>query len=532
MAAPRILDATILDATGARLAGLELQVSGDASATSVAVLNASSATAWPEAAILRLDHQASAIVEHGWQSWSTVRRSSPPDVRPERAGAPRWFRAEMLADPAQAGRRVVADQWLVTDSGSLGSANPEGPPVAFHLDDDGHAVATVLLEGHRLEPGEQLVVGELRGEDLHDAVAASHGRAAGPSRLGWCSWYHYFDQLAPEHIRSNAALAAAHGLDLVQIDDGWQREVGTWDAQSPAFDVDVAVLADEITAAGMQAGIWSAPFIAIAGGELASAHPDWLVTAPHGHPRTAMHHGGWGGELGRVYALDTTNPAVLEHLTATYAGLRAKGFTYFKVDFLFAAAIQGQRMGGDRVLRTQALRRGLEAVREGIGEDAYLLGCGSPLVPALGLVDAMRVSEDVAPHWEPRIFAPGFPESSVATRNAIEQSALRAPLHRRWWQNDPDCLLLRPSETELSAHERRVLADAVLGLGGFCVLSDDLGLYGAAEWELVEELRSAIPVVDQPLVTVNPFATPLVVEGPGHRLEVDWDAPSAKLSLG
>mgnify|MGYP006277680667 CR=1 FL=1 len=438
----------------------------------------------------------------------------------------------MLADPALAGHRVVADQLLVTDAGQLGIANPSGPPVAFHLDDDGHAVATVLLEGFHLEPGERLEVGDLRGEDLHEVVAASGARKGGPSRLGWCSWYHYFDAVTPEVVRANALLAKRHGLDLVQIDDGWQREVGTWDAQSNAFGVDIGTLASEITNAGMEAGLWTAPFIAIAGGELATAHPDWLVTAPHGHPRTAMHHGGWGGELGRVYALDTTNPEVLEHLRETYAGLRAKGFTYFKVDFLFAAAIQGVRQGGDRILRTQALRSGLEAVREGIGDDAYLLGCGSPLVPAIGIVDAMRVSEDVAPHWEPRIFAPGFPESTVATRNAIEQSALRAALHRRWWQNDPDCLLLRPSETELSAHERRVLTEAVLGLGGFCVLSDDLGLYGEEEWAVVEELREAIPLVDQALDIPDPFASPLVVEGPAHRLEVDWESPSSRLDLG
>ena len=44
-----------------------------------------------------------------------------------------------------------------------------------------------------------------------------------------------------------------------------------------------------------------------------------------------------------------------------------------------------------------AYRSGIELIREAIGEDAYLLGCGAPLLPSSGLFDAMRVSPDTAP---------------------------------------------------------------------------------------------------------------------------------------
>src|SRR5271154_5184710 len=43
-----------------------------------------------------------AMLEHGFQSWSTVRRCSPGDVRVERAESPRWFRAQVLADRSSA----------------------------------------------------------------------------------------------------------------------------------------------------------------------------------------------------------------------------------------------------------------------------------------------------------------------------------------------------------------------------------------------------------------------------------------------
>ena len=47
-----------------------------------------------------------------------------------------------------------------------------------------------------------------------------------------------------------------------------------------------------------------------------------------------------------------------------------------------------------------AYREGLEVIRDAAG-DAYLLGCGAPILPSVGLLDAMRVSPDTAPEWEP-----------------------------------------------------------------------------------------------------------------------------------
>ena len=70
----------------------------------------------------------------------------------------------------------------------------------------------------------------------------------------------------------------------------------------------------------------------------------------------------------------------------------------------------------------------------------------------------------------------------------MSASVLRAPLHRRLWVNDPDCLLLRPVQTELSAEQRALVAGVVAGTGGFTLLSDDLALYGDAEWAEVAAL--------------------------------------------
>ena len=242
--------------------------------------------------------------------------------------------------------------------------------------------------------------------------------------------------------------------------------------------------------------------MAVEGGPLASEHPEWLVTHDDGRPVTALTHPVWGG---KIFALDTTRDDVCAHLTASYAALLAQGFEYHKIDFCFAAGIPGRRFGDGAMTRAEALRRGLEAVRAGIGDDAYLLGCGSPLLSAVGIVDAMRVSEDVAPFWESTQFAPGWQECSVAARNAIEQSVLRAPMHRRWFLNDPDCLLLRPTSTDLTSDERLALATSILGTGAYLIVSDDLSTYTTREWELLDRLIELQPQADTTLDRGDPF---------------------------
>jgi alpha-galactosidase len=499
---------------------------------------------------LFLDASPERVLEHGWQSWSVVRRCLPSDVRPARGAAEWWLRAQLHADPSLAGQVVCGDQFLVTDTGVVGYLDGRHNFSTVVVRTDPHHVtdaqeapeasleAVSLLDGveipaggaRRLDPvwladGE---AGSLYSEFVSHWAAECTPRTSAHPPLGWCSWYEFYNHIRPEHVRSNLALAAEHGLGTVQIDDGWQAEIGSWHETAPGWDVRPDTLAAEITAVGCEPGIWTAPFAVAEGARLVREHPEWMVSDPDsGFPLRALFNPVWRGWCS---ALDTTNPAVLDHIRTTFTDLGEWGYTFHKVDFLHVAAVPGVRAGGRNLTRAEAMTAALQAIRDGVGDDAFVAASGCPLGPAVGLVDSMRVSDDVAQYWEARGSVEGYPEATPAAVNCVSMTALRAPLHRRLWINDPDCVLLRPTGTLLDANERRVITHSVLGAAGLVHLSDDLGRYGPAEWGRVARIAALMADPDGPLDIVDPFATPLTVEGPARRLTIDWERRYSRLS--
>ena len=206
---------------------------------------------------------------------------------------------------------------------------------------------------------------------------------------------------------------------------------------------------------GRRAGLWLAPFVVGAGTTLATEHPDWLV-GPAGR--------NWGQPL---VGLDLTHPGVRELLAGALRGLVGLGVDYLKLDFLYAGAVPGRRR--EDVDAVAAYRAGLGLVRDAVGPDVYLVGCGAPLLPSVGLVDAMRVSPDT--------FHEGGEDGSTGLRGLMPLAA-RAWQQGRLWVNDPDCVVARPSYSQ-----RERWARAARRLGGLRSFSDrvaDLDAWGLA----------------------------------------------------
>jgi alpha-galactosidase len=323
-------------------------------------------------------------------------------------------------------------------------------------------------------------------EPYLDAVAREnmvHIAEETQAPAGWCSWYHFYQNLSATQVEDNlAALLQARDrlpLSLVQIDDGYERQVGDWLSFSRGFPRGVSGLAEKISRSGLIPGLWLAPFIVHPGAQLMRSHPDWILRGAFNLPVNA------GFVWDRfTTALDLTHPEALDYacqVVKTAAQERSAseegwGFQYLKLDFLYAGALPGRHRDPTRT-RAQILRAGLEALRQAVGPQVFLLGCGVPLGPSIGIVNAMRISADVSGSWRPQhwhieAFIQHEPHMP-SVRNAIQNILARANLHHRWWMNDPDCLLLRP-ETHLSLAEVRSLASVIGLTGGSVMVSDDL----------------------------------------------------------
>lgn len=360
---------------------------------------------------------------------------------------------------------------------------------------------------------------------LRSVAKAHHIQHDSPVPVGWCSWYHFYQDISEEKIAANLE-AVIQGkeelpLTLFQIDDGFETYPGDWFDFNPEFPNGFKSIVSATKAAGLTPGVWLAPFIVHPKARLVKAHPDWLLRDERGKPVNAGFV--WNAF---TYALDLTHPDALEFCRSVIrTAVKEWGFDYLKLDFLYAAALKGVYQDRTQT-RAQVMRSGLEALREAAGPDVMMLACGCPLGSALGLFEAMRISADVSGHWDPH-FPPVSPLLKAephmpSARNALNNILTRAMMHRQWWINDPDCLLVR-SDTDLTLAEVQTLATAIALTGGSLLLSDDLPSLDADRMEIA---RSLLPVLTQRPNVLDWFDKSLPA-----RLRVDMHGPVGEWHL-
>jgi alpha-galactosidase len=299
-------------------------------------------------------------------------------------------------------------------------------------------------------------------------------------------------------------------LELIQLDDGFQSALGDWDTTNSKFPSGLRKIADEIRAAGFKAGLWTAPFLAARDSRLMREHPEWFIVHEQtGEPMRAGHNTNWTASNDPfAYALDPSNPGFHAHLEHLFRKLtREFGYSYLKLDFLYAAGAPGRRHDPN-LTRGETLRRGLEAIRAGSGDDAFILGCGCPLGQAVGIVDGMRIGPDVSPFWGSTASGTADP----STVYALDAIIARSFMHRRLWLNDPDCLMLRARETRLTADERSALAAVIGASGGMLLISDDMALLEKDEGELFRTVAKISAKIDtnaaqEPILALDLMAT-------------------------
>ncbi len=304
--------------------------------------------------------------------------------------------------------------------------------------------------------------------------------------IGWCSWYYYFTNISQEDIIKNLEFFKEQGeieIDFFQLDDGYFTYIGDFNNPNSKFSNGLKFLFNKINNSGFKSGIWTAPFFAEKRSNLFKQHRDWFLRNKITKKLLKVHYGfSWNVYL---YGLDLSNSQVLEYLDNFYRNLLyANEFnqplgeniiSFFKIDFLHAATpIEGD-FSNKNLTRAQILYNGIKTIRDAIGDRSFLLGCGAPLGPCVGLVDAMRIGEDTDPNWEEKnkqLKDSGI--SSPSLKISLINILYRSFMHRSFWINDPDCLMIRRNVTNLTIEEIK-LQLTIMGLsGGQVLISDDM----------------------------------------------------------
>jgi len=448
----------------------------------------------PQREIARVpaDPDRATIYAEGWQSWS-VTGTSPVTAAPAAAVS-----RDSLVIEAQYG--AAPPPGVHQGSGLLAVDPGTGGPIEMFTSQDASRSVPVIdariLNGYVLVTADA-AVGQTSDQGPGGLTGAlcrwgeGFAARAGVARAGvrpippvWCSWYQYYAAVTEADIAANLAamdeLALPFGV--VQIDDGYQAAPGDWLIPSGRF-ASLPGLVRRICRTGRRAGIWIAPTLVGRCSELFARHPEWAVRdAETGEPVFA-------GNVVRqeCTALDVTHPGAARYLADVLAAMRDWGIDYFKVDFAYAGACEGVRH--EDVTGVEAYRRGLQLIRDAIGPTSVLLGCGAPILPSVGLVDAMRVGPDIAASYEPPDGHPSKPSQRNAARNVVA----RAWQHGRFWVNDPDCLMARPG-----VERREAWAETVRRFGGLRSSGD--GLTELDDWGLEVTRRLLVPSPTEPLV--------------------------------
>ena len=205
---------------------------------------------------------------HGWQSWSLTAWT---DLSPLPMQKPAIFHP------------------LQTDITYVHEKNPHGSWLGAVEFDDGKillvgALATdthVFLTGNQLEgrseAGEvEWLVAFGKEKNVFDEYVDQLGLRFGRADKNhiprvWCSWYSLYTAINEKILHESFDLLGNLPFDVLQVDDGWQQDIGNWEADEK-FPSGMQALAEKIKSTGRRAGLWLAPLLAAKSSRLFREH--------------------------------------------------------------------------------------------------------------------------------------------------------------------------------------------------------------------------------------------------------------------
>ena len=296
--------------------------------------------------------------------------------------------------------------------------------------------------------------------------------------FGYTSWYNDY-----QNINDKIILRDLEGIDskfnLFQIDDGYETFVGDWfDIDPVKFPKGLKPIVKKIHEKGFAAGIWLAPFVAEEKSKLFQEHPDYFRKDKTGNPIKAG--GNWSGQ----YSLDLEKQEVRDYIRDFLKFYVDLGFDFFKLDFLYAAGLYVP----EGYSRSQWQDQCYKYLRECL-PGKIILGCGATLVNSIDYFDYLRIGPDVSLKWDDVAYMRLFHRERPSTKTTLQNTIFRSFLNDRWFGNDPDVFLLRDTNIDMNAEQKKSLALINSLFSSVLMTSDDIAVY---DKEKQEQLKSVL----------------------------------------
>lgn len=318
----------------------------------------------------------------------------------------------------------------------------------------------------------------------------------------YCTWYYHAVEYNEDYFTTDIQTFSEDRVpfDVFLIDECWSlNRWGDFEAIDQ-FPSGMKWVAEQIEKLNYTPGIWSCPFLVDEESQLAQNHPEWILKNSQGEycifEMNERDH----------WILDLTYPGVTDYLEMQFDKISNDwGYDYFKFDFMRAVFLDTDQQFYDKEATSlEAYRRGLEAIRRGVGPEAYINVCGGHYGASMGIAQAQRSGSDVLSIWS-KDEIPKF-----------RQNILRTWMSRLW-HVDPDAMMVRRSDTMVHNND---FADLTLGLftddeantntlnqyigGGLVSFTEDFAILDKDRRSLY---RHVIPSINSQSIPLDPFDT-------------------------
>lgn len=281
------------------------------------------------------------------------------------------------------------------------------------------------------------------------AKALSHymnvKRVKDPIKALCCSYYWNANKITEEIINSEIDsienLPQKLKLNYIQFDAGYTPYFGDWLSYKERFPNGFEKVIKRIKSLGYEAGIWISPFSINPGTKLHDHHKSWLIKDDH----KKHFEGRWTSPFDGISnvtdleVLDPTKDEVKEYLRGVLTHFKNLGFKLFKIDFIYPVCLSNNY--SKPVTRAQALREGIEFIREVLGDECEILTGITQLSSVVGIADYVRTGIDSL-----NPFVSYMPLVKNYVNEMMFESNLTETQNRNFlngivWRADPDVLV-------------------------------------------------------------------------------------------